>query len=522
MNDSNRREEFDAPAKGPPLLAMRGIVKRFPGVHALKDVSFEVRSGEVHALCGENGAGKSTLMHILAGVLQPDSGSIRFLGEKNISIAGEHAAQKLGIAIVFQERSLFNTLNVAENIFAARQPVNALGTIKRRHLLASAQALLKEVGLEFIRPQTPLAELSPAQQQMVEIAKALSLRAKLIIFDEPTAALTETETTALFRVISKLKEQGVGIIYISHRLEEVFQIADRVTVLKDGVAQGTFAVNEITSEQLISKMVGRDLAICQTPTDRPAQKTSALLEVQDLTDASEFRNSRPFLRGIHFTAQAGEIVVLAGLAGSGRTELALSIFGARPRASGKILIAGRPVEIDSPAQAIEAGIGYASEDRKDAGLFLDMSVADNIVAAGLHKFGQWWFNDRRGAGVAQDFCERLRIATPSVGQIARNLSGGNQQKVALAKWLLVEPRVLIVDEPTRGIDVGAKSEVHRLLRDIAAKGAAVIVISSDLPEVLAVANRVVVMREGRIAGELAGASATEESVMRLASMAEKL
>jgi ribose transport system ATP-binding protein len=497
---------------------LRGIHKRFPGAHALRDVQLDVRAGEVHALVGENGAGKSTLMHVLAGVYRPDEGMIEFDGDKNVVIASERAAQQLGIAIVFQERSLFGALSVAENIFAARQPVGRWGRIDREKLHAATRALLARVGLA-VEPAALLGDLSLAQQQMIEIAEALSLDAKLIIFDEPTAALTETETRALFGVIAQLRQAGVGIIYISHRLEEIFEIADRVTVLKDGAWQGTYAVAETDSEQLISRMVGRDLALHQRQADAGPENSSVMLEVRGLNDAVEFRRTRPFLRDISFKVRSGDIVVLAGLAGAGRTELALSLFGARPRASGEIFIAGKPVSIRSPAEAIASGMGYASEDRKDAGLFLEMSVAENVVAARLRDFGSWWFDDRRGRSVAEEFRRRLRIATPGVTQTVRNLSGGNQQKVALAKWLLVNPRVLIVDEPTRGIDVGAKAEVHHLLREVARSGAAVIVISSDLPEVLALANRILVMREGRIAGELNGAGATEASVMRLASMA---
>ena len=509
---------IEAPRQQPPLLSLRGIHKRFPGVHALKGAQLEVGPGEVHALVGENGAGKSTLMHILAGVCQSDEGTIDFNGQFNVAIASERAAQQLGIAIVFQERSLFGTLSVAENIFAARQPVRGLGRIDRRKLFASAQALLKHVGLEHVRPQTALNDLSPAQQQMVEIAKALSLNARLMIFDEPTAALTDTETRALFRVIGQLRQAGVGVIYISHRLEEIFEIADRVTVLKDGEWQGTFAVSETNPDQLVSRMVGRELSLHQRHTDVVSEGQSVLFEVIGLNDAESFRGTRPYLQDIHLKVRDGEIVVLAGLAGAGRTELALSLFGARLRASGEIRIRGNAVVIRSPAAAIAAGIGYASEDRKEAGLFLDMTVAQNVVAAKLREFGSWWLDDRRGRSVAEDFRRRLRIATPGVSQAVRLLSGGNQQKVVLSKWLLVNPKVLIVDEPTRGIDVGAKSEVHRLLREVAGKGTAVIVISSDLPEVLSVADRIIVMREGQIAGELNGAAATEEAVMRLASI----
>jgi ABC-type sugar transport system ATPase subunit len=516
MSERNQKSVVAREGTSPRLLAMRGIHKHFPGVHALRGIDFDVHRGEVHALVGENGAGKSTLMHILAGVCQPDAGAIEFDGVSNIVLANEHKAQALGIAIVFQERSLFSELSIAENIFVARQHTNRLGHIKSKALASAAARWLDQVGLNF-DPRTLVKELAPAQQQMVEIAKALSLEAKVIIFDEPTAALTDSETQALFRLIADLKSRGVGIIYISHRLEEIFQIADRVTVLKDGALQGTMTLAQTNTEDLISRMVGREMALHQRHTDSVPESNPIMLEVRNLSDASELGGSRPFLSGISFKVRASEMVVFAGLAGAGRTELAMSLFGARPRASGEIVTGGRLADIRSPQHAIAAGIGYAHEDRKEAGLFLEMTVAQNIVAACLDQFGSWWFNDRAGFRVAEDYRQRLRIVTPDVAQNVRNLSGGNQQKVVLAKWLLVNPKILIVDEPTRGIDVGAKAEVHRLLHEVARRGTAVIIISSDLPEVLAIADRIIVMREGRIAGEFDGATATEETVMRLAS-----
>jgi ABC-type sugar transport system ATPase subunit len=498
-----------------PLLSMRGISKHFGGVHALKRVDLEVRAGEVHALVGENGAGKSTLMHILAGVHQPDEGTISWSGADHVVIPGERAAQQLGIAIVFQERSLFSSLSVAENIFAGRQPASRWGTIDRNSLHRQSVALLQQIGLTC-DPRSPLSELSSAQQQMVEIAKALSLNAKLIIFDEPTAALTETETAALFRVIGDLKRRKVAIIYISHRLEEVFEVADRVTVLKDGTRQGTFPVTEITVDDLITHMVGREVSFQRSGDVPPV--SDIVLEVRNMCDFSLEGEVKTRLRNISFHARSGEILALAGLSGAGRTELALSIFGARPRESGEIFVEGRKVIIRSPANAIAAGLAYLPEDRKDAGLFLDMTITQNIAAANLESFGSWWLSDKRGESTAEEFRKKLRIASYSVKQPVQDLSGGNQQKVVLAKWLLLGPRVLIVDEPTRGIDVGAKSEVHGLLRELACEGTAVIVISSELPEVLAIADRILVMREGRITAELSGAEATEEQIMRYASI----
>ena len=490
------------------LLSMRGIHKRFPGVHALRGVSLDVRKGEVHAVVGENGAGKSTLMHILAGVVQPDEGIVDFDAQTNVVISHELVAQRLGIAIVFQERSLFSDLTVAENIFAARQPVNRWGKIDQRMLFEDTRKLLARVELA-LEADVQVNELSPAQQQMVEIAKALSLNAKLIIFDEPTAALTDTETRALFEVIQQLKARGVGIIYISHRLEEVFKIADRVTILRDGEGQGTFAVKDTNPDHLISRMVGRELVRCRVGGEHGCSR-SIVFEVRGLSDAR--------LQNISFIAQAGEVLAFAGLAGAGRTELALCLFGARKYHTGEIRVEGRAVEIRSPRDAIRAGVGYLPEDRKEAGLFLEMSVAENVAAARLEEFGGFWMDEVREVRVAEKFRSQLRIASHDVRQHVQTLSGGNQQKVVLAKWLLVNPKVLIVDEPTRGIDVGAKAEVHRLLRELAAKGTAVIVISSDLPEVLAVADRILVMREGRLTGELSYEEATEEKIMRHASI----
>jgi ABC-type sugar transport system ATPase subunit len=497
----------------PPLLQMRGIVKRFPGVVALDGVQLDVHRGEVHALVGENGAGKSTLMHILAGVYQPDAGEIEFNGQSKITIENERAAQQLGVAIVFQERSLFADLSVAENIFAGRQPALAWGHIRHHQLYADARALLDRVALP-IDPRTRVGDLSPAQQQMVEIAKALSLDAQLLILDEPTAALTDFETRALFNCVARCRQQGVGVIYISHRLEEVFQIADRVTVLKDGRWQGTFEVAETSPDDLVLRMVGRELA--REHLNRTSAEPGAIrLEVRNLSDRTR-STGRVLLQNVTFTARAGQITALAGLAGAGRTETALAIFGHRAT-SGDIIVGCAPINPRSPREAIAAGIGYLPEDRKDAGLFLEMSIAANIAAARLDHFGTWWQSDRRRQRVALDYRQSLKIATPDVRRPVVQLSGGNQQKVLLARWLLVNPKVLIADEPTRGVDVGAKAEVHALLRELARQGAAVIVISSDLLEVLAIADRVVVMREGTVAGELSREEATEESIMRLAT-----
>ncbi len=496
-----------------PLLRMQAVKKSFDGIEVLKGVDFTVQAGEVHALVGENGAGKSTLMNLLAGVHQPTSGTIDFAGVNNLRIPDEKFAQDLGISIVFQERSLFAQLTLADNIFAARQPAR-LGHINRKKLLADTRALLQRVDLD-LEPTQLVGDLSPAQQQLAEIAKALSLNAKLIIFDEPTSSLTDTETRSLFRVIRQLQSQGVGIVYITHRLEEIFLIADRVSVLKDGEGQGTFKTTQTNATELVRLMVGRSLELRHK--DAVAAGNPVVMEVRNISDP---RNaSRPLLKNISFNVRAGEIVGFAGLAGSGRTELALSIFGVRPREEGEIFLHDKKVTVHSPSDAIRLGIGYVAEDRKEGGLFLEMSIAANIAAAHLDAFGSWWISGGRQRTTAERFRQSLRIASSNVTQPVQRLSGGNQQKVVLAKWLLLDPKVLIVDEPTRGIDVGAKAEVHHLLYQHSRKGSCVIVISSDLLEILDVSDRIYVMREGQITAELNRAEATEEKVMRFASLA---
>jgi ABC-type sugar transport system ATPase subunit len=413
---------------------------------------------------------------------------------------------------VFQERSLFGPLSVAENVFAGRQPTTPFGTIDFRKLHADTLALLKRVGLA-VDPDSPVETLSPGEQQLVEIAKALSLDAKLLILDEPTAALTPGETSTLFGVVRGLKQHGVAVVYISHRLEEVFALADRVTVLKDGEGQGTFDVSGVTPDLLVRKMVGRDVLF-----ERPADRTTSsriVLDVRHLTDTDA--THRIQLRDVSFAVAAGEILGLGGLVGAGRTETALGVFGARPGCVGEVRIDGELIRIRTPRDAVAAGIGYVPEDRKDAGLFLDMGVAANVAAADLRRFGAVVLNDAEQERTGDRFRESLRIASRGGGEPVRALSGGNQQKVLLARWLLVNPKVLIVDEPTRGVDVGAKREVHAVLFELARQGTALVVISSDLPELLALADRVVVLRAGRVSGELPRDRMTEEAVVALSS-----
>lgn len=504
-----------SPNSAPPppvLLRMSGIHKHFPGVHALKDVDFEVYKGEVHALVGENGAGKSTLMHILAGVHPQDEGEIFFNGAGSVHFTDERDAQLAGIGIVYQERSLVPTLNVAENVFAARQPINSVGIINRRKMYQDTQQLLDKLRIK-IKPSQIVEDISPALQQMIEIAKAVSMNACLLIFDEPTAALTENEKETLFELIRELKKQ-VGIIYISHRLEEIFDIADRVTVLKDGEKRGTFPIDGVDREKLISLMVGRkSLKYFDHSQDRDLSQVPPILEVRNLGDADRVKD-------ISFHIKPGEILAFAGLAGAGRTEMALAIFGATPRSSGEILVDGKKVSISSPQEAIKAGIGYLPEDRRSTGLFLEMAISQNIASARLDHFGKIFVNKNLMTQVANEYRQKLSIAAPDVSIPVQNLSGGNQQKVVISRWLLVSPKILIVDEPTRGIDVGAKAEVHSLLQQLARQGAAILLISSELPEILSVADRIIVMCEGRISGELDGRTATEEEILHLASAFE--
>lgn len=502
---------------GTLLLQMRDIGMHFGPVRVLEGVDFDVRAGEVHALAGENGAGKSTLMHLLAGVHRPVTGRIDFAGREDVRFADPGAAQKAGVATVFQERSLFSHLTVAENIFAGHPPRGRCGRIDHVTMRTEARRLLAEVGLK-VRPDARVEELASDQQQMVEIAKALSLKVKLIVFDEPTAALTEHETAALFRVIRLLRARGVGVVYISHRLEEIFCLADRVTVLKDGRRQGTRDVRETTPDELVRLMIGRDLPPRERVAAKREREAEPVLEVRGFADAPDFPCERTRLRGISFQLWAGEIVGLAGLAGAGRTETALSLIGARERGAGEVLVAGRPVEIESPAAAIAAGIGYLHEDRKTAGIFAAMEIVENIAVAGLRRFGLWWQDHAAQLEFAAAKRIELKIVSRDLRQPIGELSGGNQQKCLLARWLLLRPRILVVDEPTRGVDVGAKSEVHALLRLLAGQGTAVLMISSELPEVLAVSDRILVMRQGAIVGELSGDTATEEAVMRLASL----
>jgi ribose transport system ATP-binding protein len=492
------------------LVEMEHISKDFPGVRALDDSRFDLRAGEVHALVGENGAGKSTLMKILAGVYSRDSGEIRFKGQP-VDIPSPHAAQRLGISIIHQELNLMPHLTVAQNIFIGREPRGRLGyDLDERELNARTRPLLEALHLS-LDPRMKVARLAVAQQQMVEIAKALSFNSDVLIMDEPTAALTDTEIAELFRIIRDLREQGVGVVHISHRLEELKQISDRVTVMRDGRYIDTVATAEAPIERIISMMVGR--TIFEATPEIPEQPDlEVVLEVRGL-------NRGRMVRNVSFQLRRGEILGFSGLVGAGRTEVARAIFGADRPESGEILVHGKAVHIGSPTDAVSHGIGYLSEDRKRYGLALGMDVETNVVLAAFRRFvGLFgWVNERLTRATADAQVKHLAIKTPGLRQKVRNLSGGTQQKVVVAKWLTANTEILIFDEPTRGIDVGAKSEIYRLLNDLAKEGRSIIMISSELPEILRMSHRIVVMCEGRVTGELTSAEATQEKVMTLAT-----
>ena len=491
------------------LIAMKGIDKRFPGVHALKSVEMDLRASEVHALMGENGAGKSTLMKVLSGVYQSDGGQIEMDG-KPVTFPTPKAAQDAGICIIHQELSLMNDLTAAQNIFIGREPRLSFGRLDERKLNADAAAIFERMNLD-LDPTVPVERLTIAKQQMIEIAKALSFNSKVLVMDEPTAALNDAEIAELFTIVRSLKANGVGIIYISHKMDELKQIADRVTVMRDGATIATVNEADSTVEEIISMMVGR--ALDQDALDVPSLEGAPVaLEVTGLTRGKDIRD-------VSFSVRKGEILGLSGLMGAGRTEVARAIFGADPKDAGTIRLHGQEVMISSPADAVAAGIGYLSEDRKHFGLATGMDVRANVAMTYLSKFTNkaGVLNEAAMGDTAKGYIRQLDIRTPSDTQEVRLLSGGNQQKIVIAKWLLRECDVLIFDEPTRGIDVGAKAEIYKLLAELAHSGKAIIVISSELPEVLRLSHRVAVMCEGQLTGILDRSEATQESIMQLAT-----
>jgi ribose transport system ATP-binding protein len=494
----------------PPLLEMRGITKTFPGVKALTDVDFDVRSGEVHALVGENGAGKSTLMKILAGVYERDAGEVLLKG-KPIHFTNPRQAQLAGIVTIYQELNQVPEMSVTENIFLGSELERGI-VLKWSEMHDKARELLSKLHLD-IDPRQPIRNLGVAQQQMVEVAKALHQKADLIIMDEPTSSLSIREINDLFAIVKELKEAGVAIVYISHHLEETFAIADRITVLRDGRNVATKPTGELNIDSLVRLMVGRDLSEKYPKEIIP--RGEEILRVENLSRAG-------VLSDINFTAYAGEVLGIAGLVGAGRTELARAVFGADLIDSGKFFVKGQPVKIANPNDAIQHGIGLLTEDRKQQGLFLQMSVRDNIVMAVLKRLTKGLrTNRRKEVDVAQRYIDNMNIKASSQEQLAINLSGGTQQKVVLGKWMSTEPRVLIFDEPTRGIDVGAKVEIYKMMNELAKQGVAIMMISSELPEILGMSDRVLVMRGGRIRGELTRAEATEEKIMEFATGTDK-
>jgi len=485
---------------------MHHIGQVFPGVVALDDVHFDLMQGEVHVLLGENGAGKSTLVKILSGAYPRSSGQILLDGVE-VRIESPRRAQELGMAIIYQELNLIPALTAAENIFLGREPRRRSGLIDQKRVVTDAQSLLDELhaGIDASRR---VCELSVAQQQMVEVARALSLQARILIMDEPTSALTGQEIGELFALIRRLTQRGVSVIYISHRMEEIFEIGERVTVLRDGRHIETRPIAGTSREELVRLMVNRELKE-HFPKVRVEPGAEAL-RVEKLS-------RRGVLEEISFTLRQGEVLGIAGLLGSGRTELARALFGADPVDGGRIFIKGKPVRINSPRDAIHQGIGYLTEDRKGQGLVLNLAVRENICLASLARFSRLgWVSRARESIAASGFVDKLRIRTPGLGQQVRYLSGGNQQKVVMSKWLCSESRILLFDEPTRGIDVGAKVEIYQLMNKLAADGAAILMISSELAEIIGMSDRVLVMCQGRIAGELPAAEATQQKILNLA------
>lgn len=490
-----------------PILQVKDMHKRFPGVHALRGVSFDVSPGEIHALLGENGAGKSTLIKAIAGVHAPESGSI-ILDGKEMHFSNPREAQQAGVATMYQELSLYPELTVAENIFmghAPRRQVGPVSFVDWNAMFRRSKELLAELEITGLDVQRQVGTLNVGNRQRVEIAKALSLNAKLLIMDEPTAALTESDVENLFSIVRLLRDRGVGIIYITHKLIEVFELADRVTVLRDGQHIGTKNVADTEERELISMMVGRTIDNLFPRQD--GEISEVVLEVRNLV-------REPHTKNVSFKVRAGEIVGMAGLVGSGRSETAQVIFGIAPAQSGDILIDGKPVNITSPAQAIEHGIAYVPEDRGTQGLVREMTIRENVTMAILkHVSSNTFINFQAEKQEAKKAIQMFGIRAYSTEQVANKLSGGNQQKVVVGKWLASEPRILIMDEPTRGVDVGAKSEIHRLMSELAVEhGIAILMISSELPEILGMSDRVLVMRSGEIVAEFSRDEATQERI----------
>lgn len=493
-------------------LHMEGITKRFPGVLALDHVKLSVKKGEVHALLGENGAGKSTLMKILSGAYVKDEGSITVMGQK-VELGDPRISEALGIGTIYQELNLIGSLTVAENIFMGRHITNKFGKVDWTEIYRKSDEILQELEVD-ISSHDLIKDLGIAHQQMVEVAKALSMNAKIIIMDEPSAPLTEKETTKLFSTIAKLKKSGISIIYISHRLEEVKFMCDSATVMRDGTYVTKVDVCDVTIDDIIKLMVGRELNDKYPRIEKTIGKE--VLSVENLCAGSRVQN-------VSFNVKAGEVLCIGGLVGAGRTESMRAIFGLDHKTAGVIKINGKEVDIKTPRDAIEAGIGFVTEDRKEEGLVLPLSVGENITVSSLDKFTKAGrLNLKKESEMIQKYVDLLKIKTPSALQKVGNLSGGNQQKVVLAKWLLSDCQVLILDEPTRGIDVGAKIEVYNLINDLAKEGKAIIAITSEIPELLGICDRVAIMARGKIRGELGRDEANQENIMTMAVAAEDI
>ena len=483
------------------ILSMKNITKVYPGVVALDNVSIDIEEGELMAICGENGAGKSTLLKILAGAIDKTSGTIFYNGEE-VDIKNPHDAKTRGISIIYQELNLNPNLSIAENIYLGQEPAKA-GFVSKKQMYDNAQKICEDLGIAY-DVRTRVDKLSIAQMQMIEIAKALSWNARLLIMDEPTASLTAVEIKSLFKTIDKLKEQGVTIIYISHRMEEIFQLADRVTVFRDGKLIDTKPIGEVTNESLIHMMVGREI---KGERHEVRNRGDLVLEVKNMTVGTRVKD-------VSFKAYKNEILGFSGLVGAGRTELMRAIFGADKADAGEVYMHGNKIVIKSVKDAIKHGIALMTEDRKNQGLVLGMDIKKNITLTDIKRVIKTGFiNGKSETEYAEDYSGQLRIKTPSVHQLAKNLSGGNQQKVVLAKWLFAKPEVLIFDEPTRGIDVGAKAEIYQLMDNLVKEGICVIVISSDLPELLQISDRIIVMHEGQIKAEIAGDEASQERIL---------
>ncbi len=504
------------PRRTTPFLEMHDITKTFPGVRALDGVSFDLYRGEIHALVGENGAGKSTLMKVLGGVYPHGQygGSILIEGKEQ-QFTGVRDAEEAGIAVIYQELSLIKDLSIAENIFLGREP-RKFGVIRREELFRHAKKLLNDVHLN-LDPQTPIRNLGLGQQQLVEIAKALSHEARILVLDEPTAALTDAEVETLFGILHKLRARGVGMIYISHKLNEVFRISDRITVLRDGRTVGTDQTTDLNQARVIARMVGREVGEIFPVVDH--RQGEVIFQVRNISVEDPVVKGKKLVEGVSFAVKRGEVLGIAGLMGAGRSDLLMAIFGAHSgRVSGEMLIEGRRVNIKSPAEAIRKGIGFVTEDRKRFGLVLDQTILNNMTLAGLRRLsGRFITRIDAEAAAGERAMKDLRVKANTVFVTAGTLSGGNQQKVVLAKWLLTNPGVLFLDEPTRGIDVGAKQEIYSQINRLAKAGLAIVLVSSELPEVLGLSDRVIVLHEGRMTGEFTRTTATPEKVMACAT-----